>query len=279
MGMIPDFGIGEHMMGDPKYASAASEHQQFEQHVLYVMPALERASEQLDDPDSMRTAFDTARCEIMLSHDDWFQLRGLLLCARFGSCTERWPPWFNRTAKRHWLAWKAQGSLVPSEARRRFISKVNDLPGYTDLRAMHHAFDACWTINLPVALPLPCMSAGFSICGLVAFRCSPAPMPTPTLEEAEAARRKSLLTRPMKRGSPGTLDGFCGQWRHLRTENMDAYLRAFGVGGESSAPLWPRIAAAARRPSSRLACLCACRNGEIARDRVSWKNLTSLTKL
>ena len=221
-----DFGVDENAIEQISYTPTTRDHHQFEQAVQYIMPAMERAGEKLDEPDSMTTGFDTERGVITLSHDDWFTLRGLLLCARFGACTEKWPPWFNRIAKRHWLAWKAQGRLAPSEARRRFVAKVAELPGYSDLRGASASFDACWTLVCPIALPC----TGFSLCGLVAIRFTQPPPRTPTLEEAEASRRKKLLSHPLRRGKPGTLEGFCGQWRHVKTENMEAYLKAFGVG-------------------------------------------------
>ena len=221
-----DFGVDENAIEQISYTPTTRDHHQFEQAVQYIMPAMERAGEKLDEPDSMTTGFDTERGVITLSHDDWFTLRGLLLCARFGACTEKWPPWFNRIAKRHWLAWKAQGRLAPSEARRRFVAKVAELPGYSDLRGASASFDACWTLVCPIALPC----TGFSLCGLVAIRFTQPPPRTPTLEEAEASRRKKLLSHPLRRGKPGTLEGFCGQWQHVKTENMEAYLKAFGVG-------------------------------------------------
>lgn len=223
-----DFGVDGELVYPP--TASGREHQRFEQSVTFILPAMERASEMLDDPESMVTGFDEKRSEVTLSYDDWFLLRGLLLCARFGACTERWPPWFNRVAKRHWLAWKSQGKLSPAEARRRFVAKVSEMPGAADILRRGGSFDACWTLICPVpgGTHLPC--SGFSLAGLVAIRFVQ-PTRTPTLEEAEASRRKKLMTTPLSgHGKAGTLEGFAGQWRHVETVNMEEYLQAFGVG-------------------------------------------------
>lgn len=221
-----DFGGDSDLIYPP--TAAGREHQRFEQSVSFILPAMERASEMLDDPESMVTGYHEGRGEVTLSYDDWFLLRGLLLCARFGACTERWPPWFNRVAKRHWLAWKSQGKLSPAEARRRFVAKVSELPGATDI-LRGSSLDACWTLICP--LPgVPC--AGFSLGGLVAVRFVQ-PLRAPTIEEAEAARRKKLMSKSAvgaAPGKPGTLESFIGHWKHVETRDMEEYLQAFGVG-------------------------------------------------
>ena len=42
--------------------------------------------------------------------------------------------------------------------------------------------------------------------------------------------RRALQKLQGTRGPPGTLESFVGRWRHLQTEGIDEYLKAFGVG-------------------------------------------------
>lgn len=208
----------------PDVSMARLERLEFEQAVDYVAVAIQDASCLESEGVCTCTGADG---ELTLGYDDWFRLRGLLLCARFGACEEKWPPWFDKRALRHWQAWKAQGGLTPSEARRRFSKAVAELPGFA---CRPSSPVGCWTIVLPL---LPCLqlpTRGLSLFdGLLTVRCE-APPRTPTLEEAEASRRKALAARPAPRGPPGTLESFCGHWRHVRTEGMEEYLIAFGVG-------------------------------------------------
>lgn len=65
-----------------------------------------------------------------------------------------------------------------------------------------------------------------------------------SFEEAEA-RRRQLEDAQLADRRAQNLSCFCGQWQHHQTENMDAYLQAFGVG------LLRRKAAMAFTPSPR----------------------------
>ena len=203
--------------------SPATARREFELAVQFAMPAIEEAA-CLERRDGRQTRTNS-HGELSLSFDDWFKLRGLLLCARFGACEEKWPPGYDYRALQHWQAWKAQGHLAPSEARQRFIEAVERLPGYRDGGGRDASNLARWIIICPCAWPMR-----LNLCGLIAIRFEKPPPRTPTLEEAEASRRRALLRRPKKRGPPGTLESFVGKWRHVRTDGMEEYLRTFGVG-------------------------------------------------
>ena len=222
--------------------SIYNERREFERAVNYATPAIEEAH-CLASPEAalgLITHID-ARGELVLSYDDWFKLRGLLLCARFGACEEKWPPYYDNRALRHWQAWKAQGSLPAREARQQFVRAAGTLPGYAEHGAAYAPI-ACWIVVCPCAWPFR-----LNICGVVAIRFERAAPRTPTLEEAEASRRRALLRNQRARGPPGTLESFGGRWKHVHTEGIDEYLKAFGVG-------------VLRRKAAkvRAACACAC---------------------
>ena len=201
--------------------SSSEECREFERAVEYATAAIEQATCLVSSKATL-TCVD-ARGELSLSFDDWFKLRGLQLCARFGRCDEKWPPWFDYKALRHWQAWRKQGDLAPSEARRRFVQAVATLPGYADRGGSSSV--PCWVVVSPCAGP-----CHINILDICAIRFERPPPRTPTLEEGEASRRRALLRKPQFRGKPGTLESFRGRWVHKRTEGMDEYLQAFGVG-------------------------------------------------
>ena len=211
--------------GGSSSRSVYDNRREFERAVNYATPAIEEAM-CLASPEAaatVRTCVD-ARGELTLSYDDWFKLRGLLLCARFGACEEKWPPYYDNRALRHWQAWKAQGSLPAKEARQQFVQAVTKMPGYAEHGAAYAPI-ACFIVVCPCAWP-----CRLNICGIVAIRFERPPPRTPTLEEAEASRRRALQKLQGTRGPPGTLESFVGRWRHLQTEGIDEYLKAFGVG-------------------------------------------------
>jgi hypothetical protein len=241
-----DFGLDEQTLAmttsdeailhEANNSCQSDEREDFEHAVLFASHAIEEAA-CLNAPDTAVTGTD-ALGELSLSYDDWFRLRGLLLCSRFGACEEKYgsPRWFDWKAAKHRRAWQAQGRLPIAEARRRFCVEVSKLPGFP---GFGHSSAACLTIVCPFALPCvgarsaspPLQRFELSLLGLIMLRFQPPQPQALIFEDAEASRRRLLAARhqQLQRGPPGTLESFVGRWRHLRTDGLDEYLRAFGV--------------------------------------------------
>ena len=224
---------------------------EFDEAVKWTVDALQAAAcldEQTEAVAPAQTVIDDTGRLVSLAYKDWFELRGLQLCARFGPCWDEWPPWFDVRAKRQWEAWRAQGALSAVEARREFVQAVAALPGR----------------QLSIALQLlkkrvhPCVR-GMLACSDVVRDLM---MPCLTAEDALSTERNArhhgderlderlherlherLDERLARQEAPGTLRSFVGRWSCVRTTGLDEYLKHMGVS------LVARIGAKAFRPN------------------------------
>ena len=147
---------------DPQPLSE-SELSAFKQAVYFAGNAIEEAA-CLKAPSKNVTLIDEHGVLVSLSYDDWFRMRGLLMCARYGPCNEPIPPLFNWSVWRHWEAWQACGRLSQSDACRLFCACVYALPGYR--QASRSAIHACLLPCLPC---LPCLPALPAPDGTISF--------------------------------------------------------------------------------------------------------------
>jgi len=179
-----------------------------------------------EDKKPTLTAIEDGRL-ISLSMDDWFELYGLLMCARSGPCNERWSFWCEE-AKLKWEAWQTAGQLHREDAKVQFYEAVTSLPGHpqsssTNLvphtlcssvfkRAASSSSGSC-----DKALEVTSSIWGAPpYLGVVPCVAQP-PMALPM-------QASQVLPKPT-----GGFSSFVGRWRTVRTHNMDQYLKRLGV--------------------------------------------------
>ena len=233
---------------------AEPENAAFQEATRFTSSAIHEAS-CLRAPRTTATIIDEQAGRLVsLCYEDWFRLRGLLLCGLFGPPKQFWlglAVVFDTKAGRSLVAWRACGHMTAMEARRQFCAAVYALPGYAPAKKEERVDGWHSVVSTFAPALVQCLSclrlppdfgAGAWSSSAARYSASASPMAA-----SDGAARKRL----MGDSTDGSMGGSTGEMRtgassalhSIRSVVVDGFTAAAAALGlrPSTSPVGPEL--------------------------------------